>query len=227
MFCVFWEEGIKLKHSPAPKCDMQLEVLPPLNHIFLALAPANLEHGCFKRTFQPFNSFAAWNFSISTYYPVETWLFEAIKHTHTHPHTHTHSFDKNYFNGKYHHVDFEGWRNRCAMDVWHLVAKMIWNLIRCDQLRFSEGSSMRILRHHRGLDWWVVWIAHVGWLNCAHLMCLPTRQDVDYVCSRCNSCFYCSEDCQRKDRAGHVWSCLVQWGVVIQLVHAGLYPGVL
>ena len=95
-FAFFWEEGIKLKHSPAPKCDMQLEVLPPLNHIFLALAPANLEHGCFKRTFQPFsvwisifNSFAAWNFSISTYDPVETWLFEAIKHTHTHPHTHT------------------------------------------------------------------------------------------------------------------------------------------
>ena len=46
-----WEEGTTLKHSPTYKSNVQLEVLPPLNHIFLALAPANLEHGWFKRTF--------------------------------------------------------------------------------------------------------------------------------------------------------------------------------
>eukprot|EP00434_Breviolum_minutum_P009978 symbB.v1.2.008801.t1/scaffold536.1/size343967/17 len=44
-------------------------------------------------------------------------------------------------------------------------------------------------------------------LQCAYC---GTLEDVDYVCSRCNSCFYCSEDCQRQDWRQHREDCFEQ-----------------
>lgn len=48
------------------------------------------------------------------------------------------------------------------------------------------------------------WVLHIrslelGLTHDPKMCWVLHREDVDYVCSRCNSCFYCSEECQLKD----------------------------